>query len=146
MKKKEPKTKKPAKPGRPSKYKPEFCDIMVDMAEQGKSRVQCAVAIGVHRDTLYEWGEKHEAFSDALKKSRDLAESYWENKINEMMENGELVQTSPMMMFYMKCRFGWRDRDASQVNVNAQTQGPGETKFVFNTLPDSTFDPLKGNQ
>lgn len=142
-KKKEIKPKStPTKRGRPTKYKSEFCDRLVALGKLGKSRVQCACEFDVHTDSLHEWAKVHDEFSVAMKKAQTHAEAFWENRIAEIMLDGDNGSgRSPISMFYMKCRFGWRDRDATQLNVNANNDGPGETKFVFNTLPDSKFDP-----
>ena len=81
--------KKPVKMGRPTKYKPEYCDQIVEMGRLGKSRVQCASHLDVHTDTLYEWGSVHQDFSVALKKAQQHAESFWENHIAEIMLDGD---------------------------------------------------------
>ena len=147
-KKKAPKKKVPKKAnGRPTKYKEEYCEQIIEMGLLGKSRVQCAVKFKVCRDTLHEWGTKHQLFSDALKQAQENAEAYWEDKIIELLEDGDNgAGKSPISMFYMKCRFGWRDRDATQLNVGVQSEGTGETNFNFNTLPDSKFDPEKSDK
>ena len=138
MTKKKPKSEH-KKNGRPTKYKPHYCDEIIELGKQGKSRVQCATYFEVHTDTLYEWANVHSEFSEAFKKAKDFAESYWENKIHDMMESGELSQVSPTYMFYMKCRFGWRDKDPTQINLDAKTDG--DVSFNFNAVEDSEFDP-----
>lgn len=125
--------------GRPTKYKPEYCDTIIAMGKQGKSRVQCATALDVHTDTLYEWADKHTEFSDAMKKAKEFAEAFWETRLMVMMESGELIQASPTFMFYMKCRFGWRDKDATTINLETKTKG--EAVFNFNSVADSDFNP-----
>lgn len=54
--------------GRPSKYKPEYCEEVVQHMALGHSFESFASCIGVNRDTLYEWCTMHEAFSDAKKR------------------------------------------------------------------------------
>jgi len=63
--------------GRPSKYTPAACGILMDAMSHGKSKTSVAAILGVHRDTLYEWGTKHPAFSDALRHGEQLCESFW---------------------------------------------------------------------
>lgn len=90
--------KKTAKRGRPTSYKPEYCEQMEEfferelttekekmIASQGKAvkitvEKPClfptferfAVDIGVHSDTLQEWRAVHEAFSVSFKKCKDI--------------------------------------------------------------------------
>jgi hypothetical protein len=54
--------------GRPSTYTPARCDQLLKLMAEGLSITAAAGAMGVHRDTLYEWSRRHPEFSDALKK------------------------------------------------------------------------------
>ena len=54
--------------GRPSKYDPNFCEVMISAMEtEGLSLGAVAGLIGVSRDTLYEWTTVHPEFSYAKK-------------------------------------------------------------------------------
>jgi hypothetical protein len=53
--------------GRPSKYDPKFCDMLIEHMAKGYSFESFAGDIGVNRDTLYEWTSVHSNFSDAKK-------------------------------------------------------------------------------
>ena len=77
--------------GRPSKYdrrysqecprterNPNCQHLLCHMAE-GRSLEAYAYKIGVHRQTLYEWEEEHEEFSDAIKRGRDASLAWWED-------------------------------------------------------------------
>lgn len=65
---------------RPTVYKPEYCDLVVDLGRQGKSVVQMACAIDVVRSTLYEWCKDHPEFSDAFTRAKQLSQDWWENQ------------------------------------------------------------------
>ena len=52
--------------GRPTDYKPEYCKRVIAMGKRGKSPAQMASALGVARQTIDNWGEKHPKFLDAL--------------------------------------------------------------------------------
>lgn len=65
---------------RPTVYKPEYCDLVVDLGRQGKSVVQMACAIDVVRSTLYEWCKDHPEFSDAFTRARQLSQDWWETQ------------------------------------------------------------------
>lgn len=72
--------------GRPTKYRPEFCKIVIELGRIGKSKAQIAAdeRIDVSRVTLDEWCTQNPAFLYALTRARDLALAEWENKA----ENG----------------------------------------------------------
>lgn len=65
---------------RPTVYKPEYCDVVVDLGRQGKSVVQMACAIDVVRSTLYEWCKDHPEFSDAFTRAKQLSQDWWETQ------------------------------------------------------------------
>lgn len=65
--------------GRPSTYKPEYCDAVIQYGKQGKSQVQIAVALGIPRSTMHSWAEQHEEFSAALTRAKECEQDWWEN-------------------------------------------------------------------
>lgn len=74
--KKEPARKNPV--GRPTKYKPEYCEKIVELAKEGKGWVAWAIACGVDRPTLYAWGDQHPEFLTALKEAKLYEQLWWE--------------------------------------------------------------------
>jgi len=65
--------------GRPTLYKPEYCDIVIAMGKEGKSREQIAGSLGLAWNTLELWTEKHPEFMDALRTAKNLELHYWED-------------------------------------------------------------------
>lgn len=59
-------SKRPVRIGRPTAYKPEYCDLVIDHMGKGHSLTGFAGFIKVARDTVYEWMSVHPAFSDAV--------------------------------------------------------------------------------
>lgn len=67
--------------GRPSLYKPEYCDKVLELGAQGYSVVEMAAAIGVARNTIEtQWPEAHPEFSQAFAHARDLSQAWWEEQ------------------------------------------------------------------
>lgn len=77
--------------GRPSSYKPEYCDSIIEYFSKEPYKVEYnnkgerlevpnnlplfegyAVSIGVHRETLINWTKEHPDFFDAYKKAKEL--------------------------------------------------------------------------
>lgn len=65
--------------GRPSLYKPEYCEKIVELASEGKGWAEIAHTLGVTRTTLYEWGDKHPDFSTALTRAKVAEQAWWED-------------------------------------------------------------------
>lgn len=66
--------------GRPTNYLPEYCQRVVELGREGKSVVQMACELDVHKDTLYEWVKVHPDFSDAFTRAKQWSQNWWENK------------------------------------------------------------------
>jgi hypothetical protein len=72
-----PEAKRPV--GRPTLYRPEYCERVVELGKQGKSRVQIADALDLNsRSTLDDWAEVHPEFSEALTRAKMAEQAYWE--------------------------------------------------------------------
>ena len=123
--------------GRPSKYDPQFCELVVEIMKQGKSIASVACAIGVSRKILYEWAEAHKNFRDALDLGKDLAQQYWEN-LSQDMSNGEASQCDVkskgnpgMVQFMMSRRFSDYHAKTQSTVTTDQTIKQTQTIFVF---------------
>lgn len=66
--------------GRPTDYRPEFCEQVVELGREGKSHAQIAAALDVARQTLHNWADAHPEFLDAITRARDLAQAWFEDK------------------------------------------------------------------
>ena len=66
--------------GQPTKYKPEYCERVVDLGKEGKSRVQIAVTLEESRSVLDVWAEAHPKFLEALTRAKDCEQAVFEEK------------------------------------------------------------------
>ena len=62
--------------GRPTLYRPEMCDRLIEMGRQGYTVVEMAVDLEITKSSLYKYVEDHEEFSDAFTRAREMAESF----------------------------------------------------------------------
>jgi len=106
--------------GRPSKYTPELIPRLYVEAEQGKSMLACAAALGVCEDTLYEWAKVHPEFSVAIKKAKQLALLWWEEQGRLNLEEGEKKFNHVLWYMNMKNRHGWADKQEVKAEVSGQ--------------------------
>jgi len=106
--------------GRLTKYKKEYCEMLITHMKQGLSFESFAPTIGVNRDTLYEWEHRHQIFSDAKKVGNEhrclFVEKIYINAAmgrNEIKINGRIEKLNPsaaMMIFLAKNTLNWRDK------------------------------------
>ena len=98
--------------GRPSKYKPEFPDALIEHMRDGNTYETFAAKIGVCDDTLREWEKVHPEFSVAKKRGWMLSMAWWENKLKENLvtSKGNTFNVAGWI-YTMKCRFPkyWRE-------------------------------------
>jgi transposase len=97
--------------GRPSKYKPEYCEQLVKHMAEGYSFESFAAVINVNRDTLYEWASVHVEFSDAKKRAFEKNLKWMEDQaVNQMIQDTKGAQlNTTLWIFLMKARHGLRD-------------------------------------
>ena len=67
------------KMGRPTLYRPEFCERVIAMGKQGMSQEQISGTLGFAWNTLDLWAEKHPEFMQALRTAKNLELHYWED-------------------------------------------------------------------
>ena len=134
MEKEKKKNDHAKKLGRPTNYKEEYCDIIVEEMAKGLSFEASGgdKRIAVSKDTLYQWLKKYPAFSDAKKKGENLCLNFWE-RIGIGRALGKVPKgCAASYIFNMKNRFLWRDR----LEVNGKTEIVGqEPIFVNVNLP-----------
>ena len=69
--------------GRPPKYKPEFCEMLIKHMAQGFSYESFSAECGTFRQTLYDWEKRYPAFFDAKKTGNELRLKLFEELGNE---------------------------------------------------------------
>ena len=98
--------------GRPSKYDPAFCDVVIDAGAEGKTLAEMADDLDIDRSTLNDWMDVHEEFSRAVKRGLQKAQAWWE-KNGRLATFGEIDgYNATSYIFQMKNRFpdDWRDK------------------------------------
>jgi hypothetical protein len=67
--------------GRPSDYKPEFCEEARKLCEGGATDIEVADALEISAATLYRWKAKHPEFCEALKAGKTVADERVERSL-----------------------------------------------------------------
>ena len=122
------------KTGRKSKYD-EFIArkglVLVEgWARDGLTDDQIAHNIGIRRSTLYEWKNRHPDFSDALKRSKEVADYEVENALFKKAKMGDVTA----QIFWLKNRKPEQWRDKADMTVTPS-----------NGVLESLLDLKRGN-
>lgn len=106
----EPRKKAKLDRGRPTKFKPEYCEQLVEHMKQGFPFGTFAAIIHVNEDTLYEWCHKHEIFSEAKKKGKKYQELWWISMGRQAVMGQVENFNSTTFVWMTKNLIGWRDK------------------------------------
>lgn len=129
------------KVGRPTKFKPEYCELLIEHMAKGLSFEAFAGRIGVSRRVLFDWEKAHQDFLHAKEIGIEKARIFWEELgIKHILNESESVPNvgsssrslnASVWIFNMKNRFQWRDKQ------------PGETDVVVNNYQNQSDEELK---
>ena len=121
--------------GRPSLYKPEYCDVAIEIARAGGSWAEIAGECDVDRATLYDWAERHPDFSTALKKAKVLEQIWWERAAKSGLYADKF--NAAVWTKSMQARF--RDDYTERREVTGADGGPIQ-QILTHTLDVSELD------
>lgn len=88
--------------GRPTDYKPEYCDMLIEHMGQGLSFSSFASDLNVAESTIYLWAQLHSEFSEAKKIGRGRQRVYYERK-------GVQSDNPAIFIWMTKNMLGWRE-------------------------------------
>lgn len=116
--------------GRPTNYKPEYCEKLVEHMSKGLSYETFAGTIDTHKQTLYDWEKANPEFMDAKKRAFEKCRIFWEQiAIDHLVEHDKGSKlNSSVWIFNMKNRFRWTDRQ----EIEAGEETKNLIKLAYN--------------
>lgn len=96
--------------GRPTDYRPEFCEQVVEHCRDGRSLASFCNEIGIARQTLYQWRARFSLFNDACSRALIAAQTWFEERCRNGLEDRNF--NSRLAEFLMAAQF--RDDYAPQ--------------------------------
>jgi hypothetical protein len=111
--------------GRPTKYRSEFCELVLELGAKGKSKAQMAAALGCDRASIDRWADDHEEFCNAMAMARDLALAWWEDVGQEgMWQSSDGLRLNPQLWSRsMSARFPDDYRENRGVELTGRNGG-----------------------
>lgn len=88
--------------GAPIKYRPEYCEEIVEFCAQGFSLTAFAGKIRVARSTIQEWCKNFPEFGDACQAAKAAAAFKWEERAGRVGENGGGPGTAQIVIFNLR--------------------------------------------
>lgn len=96
--------------GRPTKYKPEYCEQVIPFMSQGYSTKAFAGHIGVSLATVYNWMESEPEFLEAIKGGQAASALWWEETLRNNAKTGEGSAASAIFGVKNRSQEEWKDK------------------------------------
>ena len=107
--------------GAPTKYRQEYCQIIIDKMSMGESATQVANMLKVDRDRFDDWAKVWPEWAEAYSLAKQAAQSFWEARYMEIALDPTLKSTAPVkaLEFLMASRFrkDYQKSTASTQNI-----------------------------
>jgi hypothetical protein len=94
--------------GRPSEYTPEIGEQILAKMEEGLSLAAAAAELGIHRQRIYEWADKHPELADTKKLAMAKRQAFLERRLLTAKEGP--VVTSTIFALKNAAQEDWRDK------------------------------------
>lgn len=107
-------------PWRPTKYKPEFCEQVIEYGRQGKSRTWIAAQLGVVPVTLSNWESDFPDFLCAMEYALVLSQQWWEDSGQTGMTADKF--NNGVWSRSMSARFPREWREKQDIELNGKLQ------------------------
>lgn len=101
-----------SKIGRPTKYDPSMIEIASDLFDEGASKAEVCLTIGICFETFENYQKKYPDFSEAVKRGLQISQGWWEMKGRKASMGGVEGFNATAYIFNMKNRFkhDWKDK------------------------------------
>lgn len=124
--------------GRPSKYKPEYCERVVEMArKEGAGPAEYAAEFDVDRTTLYDWAAAHEDFSTALSRAKINEQAWWERA----GRTGMYLDKFNALVWKTSVQARFRDDYTERTQTEVSGRGGGPVKIEAKTISTKNMTP-----
>ena len=107
------------KTGRPTAYKPEYCEMLVKHMSEGYSFESFAANVDCTRSTLYEWRDKNPAFSDAFYTGNQKRLKFDEEMLMKTISGKNRNGSARLLEFKLAACHGWRAK-TEVINQNVE--------------------------
>ena len=124
------------KRGRPSLYKPEYCEAVIELGKLGKSKVQMAASFDVDKSTIDYWNNTIPEFSEALARALTHSQTWWEDRGQTGLDDRNF--NAPLWHKNVASRF--REDYADRKEVTGANGGPIQQAVTLRALDVSELD------
>jgi transposase-like protein len=124
--------------GRPSLYRPEYCEQVIELGREGHSYTAIAALLDVDKQTMLGWRDAHEDFSAALTRAKQLEQLWWEEAGRRALYADKFQ--SVVWKTSMAARF--RDDYTERKEMTGANGGPIQLQAVTLPIEDMEDDEV----
>lgn len=123
-----------ANKGRPSLYKPEYCQALIDHMKQGNPFETFATVCNCGRRTLYQWEKEYPDFSQAKEKAFELCAQFYVD-LGKAMATGRLTRIKSESVALDSEGKPIRDPKTGEIKMNREYEPatPNATAYIWLT-------------
>jgi len=110
--------------GRPTLYRPEYCETVIELGKQGDSMAQMASHFDVSRQTIENWASDHPEFLEALSKAKAHCQAWWEKAGREGMFLGGSGFNAAVWKKSMEARFREDYTERTETKLSGDAEAP----------------------
>jgi orotate phosphoribosyltransferase-like protein len=104
--------------GRPTIYREEMCEKVVELLKEGASIEEIGLELNVGYSTIYKWMDMYPEFGEAIKNGREYSKGWWLQQGRIALREKEFNST--LWYMNMKNRHGWADKNENTHNVSVE--------------------------
>jgi hypothetical protein len=124
------------KRGRPTEYRPEFCELVLECGKEGKSFTQMAVKTGHDKASLMRWKEEFPEFRIALTRALEQSQCWWEEEARAHLKNRDFNAA----LWHKNVASRFREDYAERREITGANGGPIQQAVTLRTLDVSDLD------
>ena len=94
---------------RPTLYRAEYCDDVVECLKDGHSLAVFAGKIDVTRKSIYDWMAKHPEFADAVRRAQARSALWWERRLLDLAQNNQGKAGAVILALKNRVAAEWRE-------------------------------------
>jgi len=124
-------TDQPKHPGgRPTKYRPEYCEQAIEFMRDGYSATAFAGHIGVSFSALKLWMDEYPEFMAAIKAARAASAKWWETALRNTAVTGTGNATACIFGVKNRSQDEWKDKQEHDHTSSDGSMSPTRIEIV----------------
>lgn len=120
--------------GRPTEFKPEYCDQLIDHMSTGMSYESFAAEIRVGRSTIYDWENSHPMWKEAKEIGLQCAHSFFEKRLIAKTAGQAIQGVDPKLVDTACLIFALKTRFHKTYSEKSDDKNGGGNTFKFNIV------------